>query len=123
MHRRLGDYVEHLDPPDKVKAHLIRGAMYDAAGEVDGGETEWRSAVLLYRESVPEHAQVALACEAVGWFGPPQNPGRMERLILSRSVRVIAPVADGGSAPEDIRRRATQALAVAAKAGVRPEER
>jgi len=118
MHARLVEASESMGPRDRAKACLVEAAMVEAAGDQDRGARQWERAVELYRPDVPDHTRLVLACDAVGWFAGPSEPGRMERLILAGAVRVLA--AADPAAPEDVRRRAADALVAAARVGARP---
>ncbi len=97
---------------------LVEAAMAEAANDPGHAARQWERAVEAYRADVPDHTRLVLACDAVGWFAGPPEPGRMERLILAGAVRVLA--AADPAAPDDVRRRAADALAAAARVGVRP---
>ncbi|QDU19394.1 serine/threonine-protein kinase [Urbifossiella limnaea] len=120
MHTLLLEVTAPLGPQDRAKACLVEAAMAEAAGDRDAAARHWELAAEAYRPGVPEHTRLHLACDAVGWFSGPPAPGRMERLILSGAVRVIAPSAADPALPDGVRSRAAGALATAEQVGVLP---
>ncbi|MFO0798551.1 MAG: hypothetical protein U0804_13830 [Gemmataceae bacterium] len=106
---RLDASLKVLDPPEKLKARLVRRVMQGGFGTWADLE-ERRRVVELYKETYPGRTALDFDIDAVVWFGSQKPIRGLERQVLVPATASLWRAVGREETPEDVRRRAGDAL-------------